>query len=227
MAAPDLALLLTDDSRFAGDRERDAGRMPADVVAFLGIEPGMNVIDIIAAGGYYTEVLSLAVGAEGHVAAQNPAVILKMRDGVNEKQLSERLANGRLANVSRLDKELAELVLEDGPFDAALTALNLHDVYNNYGEPGAIGAMKTIAATLRPGAVFGVIDHQGADGNDNKELHRIRVEDAIRVSELAGFVVEAQSDLLQVQDDDWTGSVFADGRRGNTDRFVLRLRKPE
>lgn len=41
---------------------------------FLSITPGMSVIDVIAAGGYYTEVLSLAVGSEGHVIAQNPAM---------------------------------------------------------------------------------------------------------------------------------------------------------
>ena len=229
-SAPDLATMLAGESRFSGDRERDAGRKPLDVVAFVGIEPGMNVIDVIAAGGYYSEVLSLAVGNDGHVTAQNPAVVLQMRDGANEKQLSERLANGRLPNVSRLNKEIAELAPEDGPFDAAMTGLNLHDIYNNYGEGGAIGAMKGIGAMLKPGAVFGVIDHHGADGADgadNKELHRIRVEDAIRVAEAAGFVVEAQSGVLHVHDDDLKDNVFDEGRRGKTHRFVLRLRKPE
>ncbi len=225
--APDLATLLAGESRFAGDRERDANRKPAKVIAFVGIEPGMNVIDVIAAGGYYTEVLSLAVGNDGHVTAQNPAVVLQMRDGANEKQLSERLANGRLQNVSRLNKEIAELTADDGPFDAAMIGLNLHDIYNNYGEAGAVGAMQAIGATLKPGAVFGVIDHHGADGADNKELHRMRIEDAIRVAEAAGFVVEAQSGMLHVHDDDLTSSVFAEGRRGNTHRFLLRLRKPE
>lgn len=224
---PDLATLLADESRFSGDRERDAGRKPLDVIAFVGIEPGMSVIDVIAAGGYYTEVLSLAVGSDGHVTAHNPAVVLQMREGTNEKQLSERLANDRLPNVSRLNKEVAELAPEDGPFDAAMTGLNLHDIYNNYGEAGAIGAMKTIGAMLKPGAVFGVIDHHGADGADNKTLHRMRIEDAIRVAEAAGFVVEAQSGLLHVHDDDMTGGVFEEGRRGKTHRFVLRLRKPE
>lgn len=224
--APNLEALLASESRFASDRERDAGRKPADVIAFVGIEPGMNVVDVIAAGGYYTEVLSLAVGKDGHVTAHNPAIVLQMRDGANEKQLSERLANGRLQNVSRLNKEIAELTADDGPFDAAMTGLNLHDIYINYGEAGAIGAMKTIAATLKPGAVFGVIDHHGAGGGDNNELHRMRIEDAIRVAEAAGFVVEAQSGILHVHDDDLTDSVFAEDRRGRTHRFVLRLRKP-
>ena len=150
VTAPNLAALLADESRFAGDRERDANRMPADVIAFVGIEPGMKVVDIIAAGGYYTEVLALAVGNDGHVTAQNPAIVLQMRDGANEKQLNERLANDRLQNVSRLNKEIADLTADDGPYDAAMTALNLHDIYNNYGEAGAIGAMKKSSGLRLP-----------------------------------------------------------------------------
>jgi|TARA_B110000240_G_C13183263_1_gene318691 predicted methyltransferase len=44
---------------------------------FLGIGKGMTVVDVIAAGGYYTEVLSVAVGASGKVYAQNPAAVLQ------------------------------------------------------------------------------------------------------------------------------------------------------
>lgn len=44
------------DSRSEEDRARDAGRKPFDVVAFVGIEPGMNVLDVMAASGWYTEV---------------------------------------------------------------------------------------------------------------------------------------------------------------------------
>ncbi|MGH7128999.1 MAG: class I SAM-dependent methyltransferase, partial [Planctomycetaceae bacterium] len=50
----DLASALADESRPAEDRARDASRKPAEVVAFLGIEPGMKVLDAIAAGGWYT-----------------------------------------------------------------------------------------------------------------------------------------------------------------------------
>jgi len=224
--AHDLTSLLASDARSEADRARDAGRKPAEVIAFLGIEPGMTVIDIFAAGGYYTEVLSLAVGPEGHVSAQNPAFILEMREGVNEKALTERLADNRLTNVSRLDKELADISAADGPFDAGMTALNFHDIYNNYGEEGALGFLTTIFETLRPGGVFGIIDHSGMEGNDNKALHRVQKADAIRIAEAAGFVVEGDSGILHMHDDDMTQGVFAEGIRGKTTRFLLKLRKP-
>jgi predicted methyltransferase len=224
--AHDLSSMLGNEGRAEADRARDAGRKPAEVIAFLGIEPGMNVIDIYAAGGYYTEVLSLAVGSDGHVAAQNPAFILQMREGVNDKAMNDRLAGDRLSNVSRLDKELADIAATDGPFDAGITALNFHDIYNNAGEEGATASMAVIFAALKSGGVFGIIDHEGAAGNDNKALHRVQVADVIRVAEAAGFSVDGSSNVLNNSADDMTQGVFTEGLRGNTNRFVLKLRKP-
>jgi predicted methyltransferase len=215
------------DGRSEEDRARDAGRKPFEVVAFVGIEPGMNVLEIIAASGWYTEVLSIAVGPEGHVTAHNTPFALRMRDGANEKAISARLANNRLPNVSRLNKEIADLTTDDGAFDAAFTALNLHDIYNNGGDAAAVGAMSAIYATLKPGGVFGVIDHQGLDGQDNAALHRMLKSDAIRVAEAAGFILEADSDILHSDIDDMTQHMRAEGIRGYTNRFLLRLRKPK
>jgi predicted methyltransferase len=215
------------DSRSEEDRARDAGRKPFEVVAFIGIEPGMNVLDVMAASGWYTEVLSVAVGPEGHVTAQNTAGSLQRRDGANEKAITARLADDRLPNVSRLNKETHMLNAEDGPFDAALTALNLHDIYNSAGEQAAIATMTAIYATLKPGGVFGVIDHQGLEGQDNAALHRMLKADAIRVAEAAGFTLEADSDILYSDIDDMTQHMRTEGIRGYTNRFLLRLRKPE
>ena len=88
-ATPGLEDLLASDSRSEADRARDAGRKPAEVLEFLGIRPGMKVIDIIAAGGWYTEVLALAVGPDGHVVAQNPSFVLTYRDGALDEALDE------------------------------------------------------------------------------------------------------------------------------------------
>lgn len=225
--APSLSDRLAASSRSDDDKARDAGRKPAAVIAYLGIEPGMRVMDVMAAGGWYTEVLSVAVGPDGSVVAQNPGFMLQFRDGANDKALNERLAGGRLPNVSRLDSEFEDLSQEDGSFDAALTALNLHDVYNTAGEAAAIGFMRSVLGVLKPGGVFGVIDHAGIEGQDNAALHRMLKADAIRVAEAAGFVVEGDGDVLSVAEDDHTQRVFAEGLRGNTDRFLLKLRKPE
>ena len=110
-ATPDLATRLASGDRSAEDKARDAGRQPAQVLAFLGARPGMTALDVIAAGGWYSEVLAEAVGPTGRVYAQNPAVVLKFRDGANDKALTARLANDRLPNVVRWDREFADLGL--------------------------------------------------------------------------------------------------------------------
>lgn len=222
----DLRSALARESRPAEDRARDASRKPAEVVEFLGIEPGMKVLDIIAAGGYYTEVLSIAVGPEGQVVAQNPDAALEYNDGANEKAISARLAGNRLPNVTRLNKNFDEMSAADGPFDAAITALNFHDVYNGYGQEGTTAFVQAIYAVLKPGGVFGVTDHVGMAGADNESLHRIEKAKVIEAVVAAGFEADGESDVLANAADDHTQQVFSDAMRGKTDRFVLRFRKP-
>ena len=139
VASADLADGLASESRPAEDRARDAGRKPAEVLAWLGIGPGMTVMDLVASGGWYTEVLSIAVGPDGRVYAQNPPTFLEFRDGYYDKAMAERLAGGRLANVERVDHDVQDTGLPAGSLDAALTALNFHDVHNMAGDEAAAG----------------------------------------------------------------------------------------
>ena len=224
--APDLATMLA-ENRSEEDRARDAGRKPAEVIAASGIEPGMNVLEVIAGGGWYTEVLSIAVGPDGHVTAHNTAGALQFRDGANEKAISARLADGRLPNVTRLNKDTNEINAEDGQFDAAFTALNLHDIYNRGGEEGAVAALTAIYTAIKPGGFFVIIDHDGLAENDNAELHRIPNGDAVRVAEAAGFTLETDSGVLHHPSDDMSMHMRDDSVRGMTNRFVLVFRKPE
>jgi predicted methyltransferase len=62
-----------------------------------------------------------------------------------------------------------------------------------------------------------------------KTLHRI--EESVVKAEVtqAGFVLDAEADFLRVPDDtrDWSASPRTAGeRRGHSDRFVLRFKKP-
>ncbi|MCH8303479.1 MAG: hypothetical protein IH912_12065 [Proteobacteria bacterium] len=49
---------------------------------------------------------------------------------------------------------------------------------------------------------------------------------AIETAKAAGFVVDGDANILANPADDHTQGVFAEGLRGNTDRFVLKLGKP-
>ncbi len=52
------------------DKALDAGRQPAEMLAFFGISPGMNVADLAAGFGYTTELFARAVGPNGKVYGQ-------------------------------------------------------------------------------------------------------------------------------------------------------------
>ena len=220
-----VVVALMDESRPTEDKARDGGRKPAEVMTFLGVEPGMTVIDVIAASGYYTEVLSRTVGTGGKVYAQNPAAVLKFREGANDKALGQRLDN-RLPNVIRWDRETTALGIAPGSIDLAMTALNFHDIYNSAGKEAAVGFAKHIFDVLKPGAVFGVIDHEGAATADNPSLHRMQGGLALEALLEAGFSIESTSNTLRNSEDDLSKMVFDPSMRGKTDRFLIKAVKP-
>lgn len=219
------------ENRSVEDKARDGSRKPAEVLHWLGVKKGDTVLDIIASGGWYSVAAAIAVGPEGKVYAQNPAAALALRDGAYETEITARLEAAKLPQVTRLNKEAADLGIPDNSVDVAITALNFHDVYYNFGEEAATGMLAVLKAKLKPGGVLGIIDHVGlpdADNPDadNKALHRMDPVLAVAAAEAAGFKVERNDDLLDSYDDP-SRIVFDPLVRGKTDRFILKLTKPE
>jgi predicted methyltransferase len=64
-----IAAAVSNPNRSATDRERDANRKPAEVIAFAGIKPGDKVADFMPGRGYFTTIFCKAVGDAGHVYA--------------------------------------------------------------------------------------------------------------------------------------------------------------
>ncbi|MGB5484813.1 hypothetical protein [Parasphingorhabdus sp.] len=221
------AELTAAEGRSDEDKARDASRKPAEVLAFLGLKPGDTILDLIASGGWYSVAAAIATGPEGKVYAQNPAAALQLRDGAYETEITARLAANDLPQIERLNSEIADLGVPDNSIDVAITALNFHDVYNSYGAAAATGMLLAVKAKLRPGGTFGVIDHVGDPDGDNTASHRIDPALAVAVAEAAGFAVERDDDLLAGEGDDHGKNVFDPAVRGKTDRFVLKLTKPE
>lgn len=211
---------LASPARPAEDKERDAVRKPIETVQFLGIKTGQTVIDVWAVGGWFTEVVSAAVGPSGKVIAQNPEFFTQRPNFA----ATEKTRHDRLGNVRAVHGELAAANVTGA--DAAITALNLHDVYNGQGgEAGAVAFAKGVYDALKPGGVFGVIDHVGIVGQNNASFHRIQIVQARDVLTKAGFTIEAESDMLHDPADDHTKRVFDMAR--HTDQFLIRARKPQ
>lgn len=216
--------------RPATDRARDAQRQSAAVLNFFGITPGMTVLDLYSGGGYYTELLSLVVGPNGHVVAHNNTPYLEFA----RNDLTERFKPGRLTNVERLLAENNQLDLPESTFDAVLMTDVYHDVYHVDEEGGwpRIDAPKLLAeiySSMKPRAVLGVVDHVAAPGSPpetGETLHRIDPALLKRDLVAAGFVLDGESEVLRNPADDHTKSAFDASIRGRTDQVVLRFRRP-
>ena len=82
---------------------------------------------------------------------------------------------------------------------------------------------------LRSGGFYIIVDHAAASGSgttDTPSLHRIDPASVVEEVRAAGFVLDAQSDILAKADDTHAIKVFAPAIKGETDRFVYRFVKP-
>lgn len=225
----DLRRALSGPDREVTDYVRDEARKPVEVLEFLGIGEGMAVLDVYAAGGYYTYILSKAVGEDGHVYAQNTERGMNFREDRQDISQGEALAakieRGNLSNVELLIGRVADVNIAAESLDAILLMQTLHDSYN--GNPArALNLLLTLKNYLKPGGIIGITDHVGLPDNDNRDLHRMQIDQAVDVSEQAGFIVQS-SGLLRNPRDDHSRSIFDPRLARNTDRFLLRLIKPD
>jgi len=110
--------------RSAADLERDPKDKPAEVLRLSGIGAGMHVVDVLGGNGYYSEILSYLVGPTGEVRLVNNAGF----DGY-DPTWKERLAGGRLPNVTHRVVDLSAMQLGTATFDAALLIKVYHDLY--------------------------------------------------------------------------------------------------
>lgn len=214
--------------RSADDQALDAGRKADQMLSFFGIAPGMKVAEISAGGGYTAELLARVVGPQGVVYGQNAALFLQK---FAEKPWSERLAKPVMKNVVRVDREFNDpLPAEAKNLDAVLCVLFYHDTVWVGADREKLN--RAIFAALRPGGVYGIVDHSGRDGTGTTETETLhRIEERVLREEIqrAGFVLDAEATFLKNSADsrDWSASPRVAGeRRGTSDRFVLRFKKP-
>lgn len=219
---------VTASDRDDKDRALDAGRKPAEVMAFFKIAPGQKVGELFAGPGYTTEVLARIVGDTGKVYAQNTKEILER---FARKPLEERLAKPAMKNTVSVEQPTETPFPPDVKnLDAVICVLNYHDYVWQKVDRAKMN--KAVFAALKPGGVYGIVDHsakQGTGLGDVETLHRID-EDAVKKEILAaGFKLDGESDVLRNAEDprDWNASPRAAAeKRGTSDRFTLRFVKP-
>ncbi len=214
--------------RSADDRALDAGRKPDQMLAFFGIEPGMKVAEIGAGGGYTSELLSRVVGPTGKVYAQNSPFILEKFANV---PWTARLSKPVMANVVRADRQFDDpLPPEATELDAVLIVLFYHDTVWLGADRDKMN--QAVFKALKHGGVYGIVDHSAGPGSGLsgvKTVHRIDEKTVLEEVERDGFQLAGEASFLRNPGDtrDWNDSPKEAGaRRGTSDRFVLKFKKP-
>jgi predicted methyltransferase len=230
-ASAAIAAAFASPDRPEADRAQDERRKAREFLEFAGIEPGMRVLDAFAASGYYTELLSRVVGAEGEVIAYNNPAYARFA----AKGIEARYAGDRLPNVRQLTVDVDKLELPPLSLDAVIFVMSFHDLYwrptdGSWAPTDPLQMLRTLHAALKVGGVVIVQDHVAAAGGDPAKvvdtLHRIDPEVVRRDFKAVGFVLEVESPMLAHPDDDHTKGVFDPAIRGRTDQFVFKFRRP-
>ncbi len=224
--APQIVAAIADQRRPAEDVLRDGDRRPADMLAFAGIEPGDKVGEIFPGGGYFTRLFAVAIGEEGRVY---PTI---RPDGIAGQYETPILAVAAEYPNAVMARTPYDALSYPEPLDVVFTAQNYHDMGLTAYELGDRAAMNASAfAALKPGGYYIVIDHSAVAGSPvetdaETALHRIDQAVVRAEVEAAGFVFDAELDVLRNPADTRTTSVFDESIRGRTDQFVMRFRKP-
>ena len=223
-ADPAIDKAVANPERTAEDRERDARDKPAEILAFAGVKPGMTVVDMFSAGGYYTELLAGAVGPTGKVLAVNnvPYAMYSKED------MKKRFTEGRLPNVERRLVEASWMNLPAKSVDLVVIVMSYHDVYwinekEGWPEINTDGFLDSLKRMLKPGGKLLIVDHNAAAGSGKDaatKLHRLNEDWAKQSIVSHGFVFEKSYDGLRNKADQLDKMVFDPAVKGKTDRYV-------
>lgn len=221
-----IAQLLASPDRSDADRRNDVRRKPAEMLAFIGVRPGMVALDLSAGGGYTSELLARAVGPTGRVYGQSSTP--DGAPGRSALALAERAKKPTSANIVAVVQPFER----PAPATLASNGLDLVTLMFNYHDLGAMGVDRArmnaaVFAALKPGGIYVVADHSARPGTGMSvasTLHRIEESFVRGEVEAAGFRLAASGDFLRNP---------ADPRDRETpdppqpkDEFVLKFVRP-
>jgi predicted methyltransferase len=217
-AAPpaNVAAAVADANRTDADRARDADRKPGEILEFTGVKSGDKVAELLPGGGYFTRLLSAAVGPTGKVYAGVPAADL------------EKAKAAAKGNVEVVALNPGGLAFPE-PVDLLFTAQNYHDFHLKRLNLDVPATNKALFNALKPGGTLLIIDHAAAPGSPvdvADTLHRIDPAVVKREVEAAGFKFISENNAVRNSSDPLTASVFDASIRGKTDQFVYKFQKP-
>jgi predicted methyltransferase len=184
--------------RSAANSARDGARHPYETLTFFGIAPTMTVVELTPEGGWYTEILAPYLREKGTLIGAGEAVKPENRYGTMfMKKLNSNAAVYDKVRVGVFEPPTTYAIAPANSADMVLTFRNFHNWVELGDEPLQV-MLKSIYTVLKPGGVFGVVDHrlpvsmtQDAKASSGY-LHEAYV---IKMVERAGFKLAAKSEV--------------------------------
>ncbi|MFT7130966.1 MAG: putative methyltransferase, partial [Gammaproteobacteria bacterium] len=218
-----IKLALAADIRGSEEKSRDKNRKPLETLSFFGLDDGMNVLEILPGGGWYTKILAPVLHDKG---------TLYEALGVSRvKQLSELPGFGNieiLETGAKIEKPPGEPLYTVSDFDLGIDNLDMVFTFRNYHNFNAEGRKAindAVFEALKSGGVYAVVDHTRRHmQNLNIENNR-RVDPVLVIKEIqeSGFKFDDYSTIHYRPDDELRFEVGRKTVTGNTDRFTLKF----
>jgi predicted methyltransferase len=223
---PQIAKAVAGPSRPKEEVATDAIRDPADTLAFAGVRPGMNVIELFPGGGYFTRMIVDVVGPKGSVLAVENAG-WKGAAEADRKVMAELKAPNLQLDV----EPFGQMKAAAGKADLFWITQNYHDLkIAKYGAVDMAAFNRAVYAALKPGGVYFILDHQANPGTSLEQiatLHRVEKAQVIAEVTAAGFKLAGEGTFLNRPGDDHTLSIFDKAIQGKTDQYALKFVKPK
>jgi predicted methyltransferase len=219
-------------NRAESNSKRDEARKPADVLNFISLESGNVVLDYGAGGGYWTELFSSIVGADGKTYAHQRA---GERFEEGKAAMTEQFAP--FGNIELMPLESgAALPLGDGSVDSIMLSYLFHHMH--YAEdagdefpPSSVELFAEFSRVLKPGGTLIVIEHVAVEGSsraDSAGWHR--TPPATAKTDVTGVGFEFVADAPEIfhnPEDDLMNKWYEVDLAGKTTTFVQKYRKPD
>jgi predicted methyltransferase len=202
----------------------------SELIKFARVDAGATVIDVYPGQGEWTRLFSDIVGPKGRVYSFVPAEVAHFESDPVGHMRTLAQEPGR-ENVVAVSADLVALPEVTPPADVLWLHLFYHDLHTSLTQAkGATAARfnRAVYERLKPGGFYVIVDHAAAAGagtSDAQSLHRIASASVREEVKAAGFVLDAERNLLANEDDLHSLKVFDPSIKGNTDRFVYRFVK--
>ncbi|PTS94713.1 class I SAM-dependent methyltransferase [Pseudomonas sp. HMWF006] len=203
----------------------------SELIRFARVDSGATVIDVYPGDGDWTRLFSDAVGPNGRVYSFAPAEVAHFKNDPVGNMRTLAKEPGR-ANVEAVSADLVAMPEVTQPADVLWLHLFYHDLHTalmQSKDATAADFNRAVYDRVKPGGYYVIVDHAAAGTAGTsvaQSLHRIDPTSVRKEAEAAGFLLDAESNMLANKDDPRSVEVFDPAIKGETDRFVYRFVKP-